>query len=148
VAFRNKRNYRIWNDATFENCIAGYPLKRGGSGGTANFGVYSNAVIRINRCTLVGEGAQISLELGAEAKKGPPKTHAIVRDSLVVFPGEAVMAENPRIRITNTSVLSLADPAGRPVFRGKAGAEWNGLGDAFDPAPGHANRGFRRSGAR
>jgi len=147
VAFRNKRNFRMWTDATYENCIAGYPIKRGGSGGTANFGVYANAVIRLDRCTAIGDTTTFSMELGA-ASKDAPHERVFVKNSLIVSIDQPPEPANSRVKLENTASFPLKDAPAGPVFTETPSADWDGLGAALDATPAYAGKGFRRAPSR
>jgi hypothetical protein len=142
VAFRNKRNYRIWNDATFENCIAGYPLKRGGSGDAHNFGVYGAARLKLDHCTIIGEAAPFGFE---KNDQGKDIVRVAITDSLLIAAGDASVAGDiPGVKLANTERFSLANPPKGPVFSGDASAAWDGRGKAFNPTPAYRGQGFRR----
>jgi len=140
VAFRNKRNFRLWSEAKFENCIAGYPLKRGGSGDNANFGVYGQGVITLDRCTLVGDATPFSIEVKGAA---PDAIHIRLKDSLIIADG----AEAPQLKqaeTVNTLVFPLGKAPKGPVFAAEAASAWDGKGAVFDALPAYGNLGFRR----
>lgn len=143
VAFRNKRNFRIWNDAKFENCIAGYPIKRGGSGDSANFGVYSRGVISLERCTLIGDPTPFSVEVKNAA---PDAIHIRLKDSLVIADGAEAPEVGKHIEAINTLVFPLAKAPHGPVFAIAPKPDWDGRGVVFDAEAAYGNRGFRRAG--
>lgn len=60
VAFRNKRNFRFWSrgEARLLNCIAGFAMKRGGSGGAD--GLWASGNVRASRCTFHNNRTGIS----------------------------------------------------------------------------------------
>ncbi|MFH1499361.1 MAG: hypothetical protein ABII82_16240 [Verrucomicrobiota bacterium] len=144
VAFRNKRNFRLWSEATFENCIAGYPVHRGGSGDSANLGAYGKGVVTMDRCTLVGDPTPFNIEVKGAA---PGAIHIRMKDSLVISDG----ASAPQIKqadLVNTLVFPLDSAPKGPVFAAEAISQWDGKGTAFNPVAAYGNHGFRRSPAR
>ncbi len=142
VAFRNKRNYRIWGQASFENCIAGFPIKRGGSGGTANIGVYSKGVITLDRCTLVGDVAPFDIEVKGAS---PDATHVRVSNSLIVSIDRELPSFGKQVQATDTAQFTFAKAPKGPVFAAAPSADWDGRGTVFDALPAYGERGFRRS---
>ncbi|EIP98683.1 hypothetical protein OpiT1DRAFT_03148 [Opitutaceae bacterium TAV1] len=145
VSFRNKRNFRIWGTATFENCIAGFPQKRGGSGGAANLGIYSKEAITLDHCTLVTDGSWFNIE----SKDAKPDDILIrLKNSLLVSIDKDVSAADlgKQVALTNTALINLARPAKGPVFKTPPAAEWDGKGAAFDPQPAYAGQGYRSAG--
>lgn len=143
VSFRNKRNYRVWANAKFENCIAGYPFKRGGSGDAANLGIYHQGVITLDRCTLVGDLSPFSIELKNAA---PGAVHIRLKDSLVIADGAEAPQFNNRVEAINTLVFGLDKAPKGPVFATAPLSSWDGKGTAFDAQAAYGTLGFRRGG--
>ena len=77
----NKRNIRIWGDATVFGCTAAEPRNRGGTGGRANVWVGSGAHLKLIGCALsdassrsrlltVEEGGRVTVVGDARARRG------------------------------------------------------------------------------
>lgn len=145
VSFRNKRNFRIWGESSFENCIMGFPIKRGGSGGAYNIGVYSKGVLTLDRCTLVGDAPPFGFEVEGAA---PGTVHVRIANSLIVSIDREPAPEGKLVEESNTSRFVLAKAPKGPVFKTAPSADWNGDGAAFDPLPAYGNQGFRRETAQ
>ena len=69
MAFRNKRNFRVWGSARLENCVGGYAVKRGGSGTAAGLHVCGTGGGRATavNCTFVGNAIAIDADQKGEA---------------------------------------------------------------------------------
>jgi hypothetical protein len=52
IAYDNKRNYRIWGDATIVDCVSRNPHKRGGSGPQNHFWVAKDARADVSGCEI------------------------------------------------------------------------------------------------
>ena len=141
VAFRNKRNFRIWSEAAFENCIMGFPVKRGGSGGSYNIGVYSKGMLTLDRCTLVGDAPPFGIEVEGGA---PGAVHVRIADSLIVSIDRELAPDGKQVEEANTSRFVFSKAPKGPVFKTVPSADWNGEGTAFDALPAYGNQGFRR----
>ncbi|MDF3056730.1 MAG: hypothetical protein K0R17_945 [Rariglobus sp.] len=145
VAFRNKRNFRIWGESSFENCIAGYPVKRGGSGGAANFGVYTKGALVLDRCTLVGDAPPFDIEVKGAS---PDATHVRISNSLVVSVEKELPPLGKQVTATDTEQFIFAKAPKGPVFTTAPSADWDGRGTAFNSLPAYGSQGFRREAAR
>lgn len=144
VSFRNKRNFRLWGTARMENCIAGFPLKRGGSGVATNVGVYTRAVVRLDHCTLIGDVPPFNVETKGEQ---PDQMHAFIKDSLIVSistPLPPASGEDRLVEHENTTEVYMADPDAPVMFGVAPSGGWDGNGDAFDALPPYDGIGFRR----
>ncbi len=141
VSFRNKRNYRIWREAKFENCIAGYPVHRGGSGDSANFGVYGSGGITLDRCTIVGDPTPFGIEI----KDGPADAVVVrAKDTLILSDGASAPATGKQVELLNTPALPLTGGPQGPVFKITPTQDWDGAGTVFNALPAYGNAGFRR----
>lgn len=138
IAFRNKRNIRIWGSATFENCIVGFPEKRGGSGGTANFGIYTSGNIALKRCTLVSNLSQFNIE----KITSPNSIVARLTDCLIVFLGKDTPELSKQIALDRTTVINQSNAPAASVFKAPPSAEWEGKDTNFDPQSAFAGKGY------
>jgi hypothetical protein len=130
VAFRNKRNFRVWSvgPATLINCIGGYAAMPGGNGTAA--GLHATAgshVIAIN-CTFVGNPIGVDAD---ERRESTDLTRVDLVNSLVIATDAAVTEEERASVVSRNSQLhgpdtDAAEPAAFP------GADWDGRGPAFD----------------
>lgn len=143
VSFRNKRNFRIWNSAVFENCAVGFPMKRGGSGDAANIGLYAKGELSLNRCTIIGDATQLGIdvkpELSAEAKMR-------LKDCLVISIHRAPQSPDGAIKLENSDVFMLAQAPNGPVFVAEPSPNWNGNGAALDASRAYEGKGYRHPG--
>lgn len=140
VSFRNKRNFRIWDSATLENCIVGFPTKRGGSGGAANIGFYAKGELTLNRCTVIGDAAQLDIdvkpELSAEAKMR-------LKDCLVISIRRAPPSLGGTIKLENCDIFMLEQAPHGPVFASEPSPDWDGNGSALDASRAYGGKGYR-----
>src|SRR5690606_9278397 len=125
----------------FENCIGGYPIKRGGSGGAHNIGVYGDARLKLAGCTLVGDAAPFGFE---QTKAGGDPGRVNIADSLIVSIDGEPAADGPLTRSVNSARLSLAKAPKGTVFIDAPGQDWDGKGKGFNASPAQGGKGFRR----
>jgi len=145
VSFRNKRNFRLWDAATLDNCAIGFPVKRGGSGDAANVGVYARGVITLDHCTLIGDASQFSIDV----KDSPPDTlHVRAKNSLVISINKEPPHYGKEVELDNTPLFRLSEAPSGPVFKGTPPEGWDGSGTAFDALPAYDGEGYRQAAAR
>jgi len=143
VSFRNKRNFRIWGTARMENCVSGYPIKLGGSGGAAVLGCYTKGVIHVERSTFITEQGVFSIE----TKDDSTAPRIFMKDSLVVAIGHTIPTEASdykNVAATGTQFLNLSEVAAPAVFVGTPSRDWDGAGSMFNARPPHDKIGYRR----
>lgn len=129
VAFRNKRNFRVWSseETLMENCIAGYAIKRGGSGTEAGIHVCGNAgKVRVVNSTIVGNGIAVDAD-----QKGV----ATLDRCLIVTLGKKVDDAEPEASVKGLDTCTVVEDL--PAFPAPD-KDWDGKGKAFDRPAGVA----------
>jgi hypothetical protein len=79
----NKRNFRIWGEATITDCVSRNPHKRGGTGSQNHFWVAKRAKVHIKGCRVEDmDSATVAFEIA-------PQGEGIVQNSLIKISPEA-----------------------------------------------------------
>lgn len=143
VSLRNKRNYRFWSKpgpALLTNCVAGYAIKRGGSGNTNGIHVTKGAYVLADHCTFVRNGTGVDID---SAYNGAAPTFSEVRKSIFVDETKPFdLEEAGKLRVVDcvvnakpaeaaTGVAEVGTTYADPKLNGPRAA-WEGGDNAFD----------------